>query len=75
MTYEDFLQVPYKFLGDLELLLEIKKKWGMLLTEDEKILRRHYYRYKLERMARLEAQGIPCHDLKSLFDLFTQDQK
>lgn len=53
MKYEEFLQIPYKFLADFESLLEIKKKWGLPLTEDEKTLRRHYQRYQLERMAKL----------------------
>ena len=56
MKYEEFLQVPYKFLADLESLLEIKRKWGLSLTEDEKTLRRHYHRFLLERM-RKEVQG------------------
>ena len=49
MNYEDFLQIPHSFGADLEKLLAIKKKWGLSLSEEEKMLRRHYYRYMLER--------------------------
>lgn len=41
MTYEEFLQTPAQFVKDLESILELKKKWGLSLTEDEKMLGRH----------------------------------
>lgn len=41
MTYEEFLQTPAKFVDDLAKILELKGKWGLSLTPDEKMLRRH----------------------------------
>jgi hypothetical protein len=53
MNYEEFLQLPFKFLEDFERLLEIKKKWKLPLTGDEKMLRRHILRYRLQSALKL----------------------
>lgn len=53
MKYEEFLQTKAEFVNDLTMILQLKAKWQLSLTGDEKILRRHVTRYKIERAAKL----------------------
>lgn len=41
MKYEEFLQTPHTFMNDVVEILTIKKKWGLELTREEKILQKH----------------------------------
>jgi hypothetical protein len=41
MNYQEFLQVPHTFMNDVVEILTIKKKWGLALTREEKMLQRH----------------------------------
>lgn len=41
MNYEQFLQVPHTFMNDVVEILTIKKKWGLELTREERMLQRH----------------------------------
>ena len=41
MNYEEFLQTPHTFVNDVVEILTIKKKWGLSLTREEKMLQRH----------------------------------
>jgi hypothetical protein len=52
MTYEEFLLVPLEFVNDLGKILELKRKWELSFTDDEKMLRRYLLRMKLVEAAR-----------------------
>ena len=41
MNYQEFLQTPHTFVNDVDEILTIKKKWGLALTGEEKMLQRH----------------------------------
>jgi len=41
MNYQEFLQTPHTFVNDVDEILTIKKKWGLALTREEKMLQRH----------------------------------
>jgi len=41
MNYEKFLQTPHTFVNNVVEILTIKKKWGLSLTREEKMLQRH----------------------------------
>ena len=41
MNYQEFLQTPHTFMNDVVEILTIKKKWGLELTREEKMLQRH----------------------------------
>lgn len=41
MTYEEFLQTPHTFVNDVVEIITMKKKWGLSLTGEEKMLQRH----------------------------------
>jgi hypothetical protein len=41
MNYEQFLQTPHTFMNDVVEIITIKKKWGLELTREEKMLQRH----------------------------------
>ena len=41
MNYEEFLQTPHTFMNDVVEILTIKKKWGLALTREERMLQRH----------------------------------
>ena len=41
MNYQEFLQVPNTFVNDVVEIITIKKKWGLELTREEKMLQRH----------------------------------
>ena len=41
MNYDDFLQTPHTFMNDVVEILTIKKKWGLELTREEKMLQKH----------------------------------
>ena len=41
MTYEEFLQTPHTFMNDVVEILTIKKKWGLELTKEERMLQKH----------------------------------
>jgi hypothetical protein len=53
MKHEEFLQIKADFVDDLTTILELKAKWELPLTGDEKMLRRHVTRYRIERVAKL----------------------
>jgi hypothetical protein len=52
LTYEEFLQVPQVFVDDAVKILNIKKKWGLDLTDDEKTIRRHIKKMYLTQAAK-----------------------
>jgi hypothetical protein len=41
MNYQEFLQTPDTFMNDIIEIITIKKKWGLALTREEKMLQRH----------------------------------
>lgn len=41
MNYEQFLQTPHTFMNNVVEILTIKKKWGLELTREEKMLQRY----------------------------------
>ena len=41
MNYQEFLQVPHTFMNDVVEIITIKKKWGLELTREERMLQRH----------------------------------
>ena len=41
MNYNEFLQTPHTFMNDVVEIITIKKKWGLALTREEKMLQRH----------------------------------
>ena len=41
MRYEEFLQTPHTFVNDVVEIITMKKKWGLELTREEKMLQRH----------------------------------
>ena len=41
MNYEEFLQTPHTFMNDIVEILTMKKKWGLELTREERMLQRH----------------------------------
>ena len=41
MNYQEFLQTPYTFMNDVVKIITLKKKWGLALTGEEKMLQRH----------------------------------
>lgn len=41
MNYQEFLQTPHTFMNDVVEIITIKKKWGLALTREEKMLQRH----------------------------------
>ena len=41
MNYKKFLQTPHTFMNDVVKIITLKKKWGLALTGEEKMLQRH----------------------------------
>ena len=41
MNYQEFLQVPHTFMNDVVEIITIKKKWGLELTREERMLQKH----------------------------------
>ena len=41
MNYNEFLQTPRSFAVEVTEMLAVKKKWGLALTREEKMLQRH----------------------------------
>lgn len=41
MNYEEFLQTPHTFMNDVVEIITIKKKWGLELTKEERMLQDH----------------------------------
>lgn len=58
MTYEEFLQTPVEFVDDLAKILELKGKWGLSLTSDEKMLRRHLRTLQLKSAVRFAVDAV-----------------
>ena len=58
MTYEEFLQTPAKFVDDLAKILELKGKWGLSLTPDEKMLRRHLRTLQLRSAVKFAVDAV-----------------
>ena len=47
MNYEEFLQTPYTFFNDVVEIITIKRKWGLELTREERVLQRHIRTFTL----------------------------
>jgi hypothetical protein len=45
MNYNQFLQTPNSFVNDVVEILTMKKKWGLSLTREEKMLFKHIKRF------------------------------
>jgi hypothetical protein len=45
MNYNQFLQTPRSFAVEVTEMLVVKKKWGLALTREEKMLKKHLIRY------------------------------
>lgn len=45
MTYEEFLDMPTTFMDDMLKLVEVKNKYRMTFTEDEKEINKHLLTY------------------------------
>lgn len=58
MTYEEFLQTPASFVDDLAKILELKGKWGLSLTDDEVMLRRHLSTLQIRSAVRLAVDAV-----------------
>ena len=58
MTYEEFLQTPAKFVHDLAKILELKSKWGLSFTPDEKMLRRHLRTLQLKSAVKFAVDAV-----------------
>lgn len=58
MTYEEFLQTPASFVDDLAKILELKGKWGLSLTPDEKMLRRHLRTLQLRSAVKFAVDAV-----------------
>lgn len=41
MNYQEFLQTPHTFMNDVVEILTMKKKWGLELTTEERMLQKH----------------------------------
>ena len=41
MRYKEFLQTPHTLMNDVVEIITMKKKWGLSLTGEEKMLQRH----------------------------------
>jgi len=52
LTYEEFLQTPAAFVNDIVTILEIKKKWGLDLTQDEKTIKKYIMRMRIDALAK-----------------------
>lgn len=58
MTYEEFLQTPAGFVDDLAKILDLKGKWGLSLTPDEKMLRRHLRTLQLKSAVKFAVDAV-----------------
>jgi hypothetical protein len=58
MTHEEFLQTPASFVDDLAKILELKGKWGLSLTDDEVMLRRHLRTLQIRSAVRLAVDAV-----------------
>jgi hypothetical protein len=58
MTYEEFLQTPASFVDDVAKILELKGKWGLSLTDDEVMLRRHLRTLQIRSAVRLAVDAV-----------------
>lgn len=47
LTYEEFLQTPASFVNNVVKILEIKEKWGLDLTNDEKTIKKYITRMRI----------------------------
>ena len=54
MTYEEFLDIPFSSLKDIETILILKDKHNMDITKQEEELCRHISKCYNERIASLE---------------------
>lgn len=52
LTYEEFLLTPASFVDDVVKILEIKKKWGLDLTQDEKTIKKYIMRMRIDALAK-----------------------
>jgi len=53
MNYEEFLLTKASFVDDVITILSIKRKHGLSLTEEEKELRAHIFRFKIQKIYRI----------------------
>ena len=65
MNYNQFLQTPISFAVEVAEMLDVKKKWGLALTREEKMLKKHLIKYYNEKEIGMYrtldelAQGLP----------------
>lgn len=52
LTYDEFLQTPAAFVDDIIKIIHIKQKWGLRLTSDEKLIKRHINQMHLHQIAK-----------------------
>jgi hypothetical protein len=48
LTYDEFLQAPASFVNDVIGIIGAKERWGLDLTNDEKTLKNHITRMRIE---------------------------
>jgi hypothetical protein len=51
MNYEEFLLTKASFVYDVITILSIKRKHGLSLTEEEKELRAHIFRFEIQNLS------------------------
>lgn len=64
MTYEEFLDMPTTFLDDMIKLVDIKNKYRMDFTEEEKQINNHLLTYWEEmKLNELRGKFERCYDI------------
>jgi hypothetical protein len=58
MTYEEFLQTPAEFVDDVAKILGLKGKWGLSLTDDERMLLRHLCTLQLKSAVKFAINAV-----------------
>ena len=65
MTYEEFLDMPTTFLDDMDKLIQIKHKYRMDFTEEEKGINQHLLTYAEEmKLNELRHKFEKCWEIK-----------